>query len=129
MKEANLDTHVLTVTCSLIKGGKCLEIVDDVFSSIFLDATLDVFLADIWSIGPDLGTRSAIDVLRTVTDHVVVTYVRPNKLMVGLETIDIMESEEASITTTSFACFRVDVIHHKGSGIKEVSNLHQIPPI
>ena len=96
MKVANLDTHVFTVTGSLAKGGKGLEVIDDVFRSVFLDATLDVFLADIWIIGPDLGARSTIDVLRTVTEHVLITYVRPNKLVVGLETVDIMEGEEAT---------------------------------
>ena len=64
---ANLDTHVFTVTGSLAKGGNGLEIVDDVVRSVFLDVTLDVFLIDIWIIGPNLGTRSAVDVLRTVT--------------------------------------------------------------
>ena len=29
---------------------------------------------------------------------------------------------------TSFPCLRGDIIHHKGSGIKEVFNLHRIPP-
>ena len=73
-----------------------MEIVDGVFGSVFLDATFDVFLADIWIIGPDLRARSAIDVLRTVTEHVLITYVRPNESMVGLENIDIMEGEKTT---------------------------------
>ena len=92
---ANLITHILTVTCSLAKGDKCLEIVDNVFATVFLYASYDVFFSDIWIIGPDLGTRSTMDVLRTVTEHVLVTYVCPNKSVVGLETIDIMKGEES----------------------------------
>ena len=34
-----------------------------------------------------------------------------------------------TMTATSFACLYVDVIHHEGSGITEVSNSHRIPPI
>ena len=37
-----------------------------------------------------------VDVLRAVTKYVIVAYVRPNKLVVGLETIDIMEGEEST---------------------------------
>ena len=81
---------------SLAKGGKGLEVVDDVFISVFLDATLDVFLADIWIVGPNLETGSAVDVLRTVTQHIFITYVRPNKLMVELETVDIVKGEETT---------------------------------
>ena len=32
-------------------------------------------------------------------------------------------------TATSFACLHGDVVHHEGSGIKEISNLHWISPI
>ena len=93
---ADLDTHVFTVTGSLAKGGKGLEVVDDVFRSLFLDATLDVFLTDIWIVGPNLGPRSAVDVLRTVTRHVLVTYIRPNESMVRLETVDVVKGEETT---------------------------------
>ena len=37
-----------------------------------------------------------MDVLRTVTEHVLVTYVCPNKSVVGLETIDIVKGEESA---------------------------------
>ena len=37
-----------------------------------------------------------MDVLNTVTKHVLITYVRPNKIVVGLEAIDIMEGDEAT---------------------------------
>ena len=32
-------------------------------------------------------------------------------------------------TATSFACVHGDVVHYEKSGIKEISNLHWIPPI
>ena len=73
-----------------------MEIVDDVFGSVFLDATLDVFLADIWIVGPNIGTRSAVDVLKTVTQHVFVTYVHSNESVVGLETVDVVKGEETT---------------------------------
>ena len=93
---ADLDTHVFTVTDSLAKGGKGLEIVDDVFRSVFLNATLDIFFADIWIVGPNLGRRSAVDVLRTVTQHVLVIYFRPNESMVRLETVDVVKGEKTT---------------------------------
>ena len=34
--------------------------------------------------------------LRTVAEHVLIVYDRPNKSVVGLETVDIMEGEEAT---------------------------------
>ena len=37
-----------------------------------------------------------MDVLRTVTEHVLIAYVRPNKTVVGLEAVNIMEGEEAT---------------------------------
>ena len=57
---------------------------------------MDVFLADIWIIGPDLGSRSIVDVLRAVTEHVLVTYVCPNESMVGLGTVDVVKEEETT---------------------------------
>ena len=88
--------YVFTVMGSLAKGGKGLEVIDDVFRSVFLDEMLDVFLADIWIVRPNLGTRSAVDVLRTVTQYVFVTYVRPNESMVGLEIVDVVKGEETT---------------------------------
>ena len=74
-----------------------MEVVDDVFGTVFLYATLDVFLTDIWIIGPDLGPRSTLDVLRTMSQHVLVTYIRPNESMVGLEAVDVVKGEETTV--------------------------------
>ena len=50
MKADDLVAHVFAVTGGLAKGGKGLEVVDDVFGTVFLYATLDVFLTYIWII-------------------------------------------------------------------------------
>ena len=73
-----------------------MEVVDDVLGTILFDATLDVFLADVWIAGPDLGPRSTVDVLWTISQHIFIANVRPNKSMIRLETIDVMKGEETT---------------------------------
>ena len=96
MKGADLVAHVFAVTGGLTKRRKSLEIVDDVLGTVFFYATLDVFLADIRTIGPDLGPRSTVDMLWTMSEHIFVSTVRPDESMVGLEAIDVVKGEETA---------------------------------
>ena len=96
MKAADLVAHVFAVTSGLAKEGKGLEVVDDLFGTVCLYVTLDVFLTDVWIIGPDLGARSAVHVVRTMSQHILVTNIRKNELMVGLEAVDVVKGEETT---------------------------------
>ena len=71
-----------------------MKVVDNVLCTILFDATIDIFLADIGNIGPDLGPRGAVDVLWTMRQHVFIANVCPNKSMIGLEAIDVMKGDE-----------------------------------
>ena len=68
MKMYDLVTHIISVMGLLAKGGKGLKIVDDIFASVLFKAPLDVFLSSIWNIGPDIGPRTSIDMLRAVSE-------------------------------------------------------------
>ena len=73
-----------------------MEVVDDVLGTILFDATLDVLLADIRIIRPDLGPRSAVEVLWMMAQHIFVTNIRPDESMVGLEAIDVMKGKKTA---------------------------------
>ena len=68
MKMYDLFTQIISVTGFLVEGGKCLKIIDNIFASGLFKAPLDVFLSSIWNIGPDIGPRTSIDMLRVVSE-------------------------------------------------------------
>ena len=61
-------SHIVSIMGLLAKGGEGLKIVDDIFTSVLFKAPLDVFISSVWSIGPGMGPRTSIDMLRAVSE-------------------------------------------------------------
>ena len=68
MKLCDLVTYIIFVVGLLAKGSKGLKIVDDIFTSVLFKAPLDVFISSVWNIGPRMGPRTSIDMLRAVSE-------------------------------------------------------------
>ena len=82
MKVNDLVEHIIAVTSLLVKGGKSLKMVDDIFTSILFEALLDVLLSSVWITGPDIGPWSSIDILQTMSEQIFITNISPNELMI-----------------------------------------------
>ena len=73
-----------------------MKVIDNIFTSVLFKAPLDVFLTNVWVIRPDLGPWSTIDMLRAVSQEILIVDVGPNESVIRLKTVYILERKEAT---------------------------------
>ena len=101
MQVNNLISYIFFFSLFLAKVSQSLKVINDVFIAVPINTPLDEFLTNVWIIRPSLRLRSLIDMLRSVSQQILIADVIPCKSVIGLKTMYVVEKKEATLNTAS----------------------------